>query len=206
MATAAHFGALIQAWVRLRHVLAQGIGIFVLSSTSSLMPTKIVRVQMSSSEVRLQAANLISAWEHARPSGSPPITPEFKAAYDQFVEEALTDNQETNLEVADLREALNGACGIAIGRAEASGPGRALRALSEAYQNRQVVENRTAAPGKVLLAIQSQSDAELQMDELTDITETLQGHLGCDWEMVFGHGIVPELPAELRIMFVLAPH
>ncbi|MET4073615.1 hypothetical protein [Hymenobacter sp. UYCo722] len=131
--------------------------------------------------------------------------PEFRAAYDQFVEEALSGTQETNLEVADLREILLDSCGIAIGRAEASGPGRALRALAEAYQRPQVVGNQTATQGKVLLAIQTQPAAELQMDELTDITETLQKSLGYDWEMIFGHGIVPDLANELRIMFVLAP-
>ena len=169
------------------------------------MPTRVIRDQQPSSEIQLQAATLLSEWEQSQPSGLPPVMPEFRAAYDQFVGEALSGTQETNLEVADLREILLDSCGIVIGRAGASGPGRALRALAEAYQRPQVAGSQTATQGKVLLAIQTQPEAELQMDELTDITETLQKRLGYDWEMIFGHGIVPDLAAELRITFVLAP-
>lgn len=147
----------------------------------------------------------MSGWEQARPVGSLPITPEFRAAYDQLVEDALCGTKDINLEVADLREVLRDSCGISIGRGEASGPARALRALAEAHQHPLMAGNQIATQGKVLLFIQTKPEAELQMDELTDITETLQKRLGYDWEMIFGHDIVPDLPHEICIIFVLAP-
>jgi len=55
----------------------------------------------------------------------------------------------------------------------------------------------------MLLLVQSRPDTELEMDELTDITETMWRNAGPDWEMIFSHGIVPGLTAEIRLIFLL---
>lgn len=158
-----------------------------------------------SSEVLLRATALFSQWENARPVGSIPLSSEFRNAYDQFVAEVLSDSQETNLGIADVEEVLCMATNLAVGRAEASGPGRALRALHEANQNAQATGPRTSTQGRIILLIQSRPDAELEMDELTNVTENLLRNVGPEWEMIFGYGIVPNLPAEFRLTFLLAP-
>ena len=43
------------------------------------------------------------------------------------------------------------------------------------------------------------------MDELTVITEALQQATGPEWEMIFGHGVVPNQAEEICIGFLLAP-
>ena len=151
-----------------------------------------------------QTAELLIEWERLRYIGPPSITPELRTAFNQFVAEVLSDTQETNLELADVQDVLRQAAGLTVGRAEASGPGRAQQALQEAYQTAQAVGPNTAPQGQILLLVQSRPDAELEMDELTDITETMWRNAGPEWEVVFGHGIVPGLPAEIRLTFLLA--
>ena len=157
------------------------------------------------SETLLQPVHLLAQWERARPADSNQVTPELRTAFNQFVAEVLSDTQETNLELADVQDVLRQAAGLTVGRAEASGPSRAQQALKEAYQTAQAVGPGTACQGQILILLQSRPDAELEMDELTDITETMWRNVGPEWELVFGYGIVPGLPAEIRLTFLLAP-
>ena len=169
------------------------------------MPPASIPASQSSSEALVQGANLLSEWEQARPADSAPVTPELRTAFKQFVAEVLSATQETNLDMADVQEVLREAVGLTIGRAEGSGPGRAQQALQAAYQNTHAVGPGTASKGQILLLVQSRPDTELDMGELTDITETMWRNAGPEWEMIFGHGIVPGLPAGIRLMFLLAP-
>ena len=157
------------------------------------------------SETSLQPAQLLAQWERARSADSAQVTAGLRTAFNQFVAEVLSDTQETNLELADVQDVLRQAIGLTVGRAEASGMGRAQQALKEAYQTAQAVGPGTASQGQILILLQSRPDAELEMDELTDITETMRRNAGPEWELVFGYGIVPGLPAEIRLTFLLAP-
>ena len=152
-----------------------------------------------------QAVILLSEWEQARPANSAVVTSELRTAFIQFVGAVLNDTQETNLDIADVQKGLHRAAGLAIGRGEASGPGRANRALLQAYRSTQSVGPSAAVQGQLLLLLQARPDAELEMEELTDITETMWRNAGPEWELVFGHGIVPSLSAEIRLTFLLAP-
>jgi len=169
------------------------------------MPTATTPAGPPDSETSLQPAQLLAQWERARSADSAQVTAELRTAFNQFVAEVLSDTQETNLELADVQDVLRQAIGLTVGRAEASGTGRAQQALQEAYQMAQAVGPGTAPQGQILILFQSRPDAELEMDELTDITETMWRNAGQEWELVFGHGIVPGLPAEIRLTFLLAP-
>jgi cell division GTPase FtsZ len=169
------------------------------------MPITSTPASQSSSEALLRAADLLSEWEQLRPAGAVPLTLELRTAFNQFVAEVLSTTQETNLEIADVQEVLRKAAGLTIGCGEASGPGRAQQALQAAYQTIQSVGPGTASQGQILLLLQSRPDTELEMDELTDITETMWRNAGREWEIVFGHGVAPGLPAEIRVRFLLAP-
>ena len=169
------------------------------------MPPASIPASQSSSEALVQGANLLSEWEQARPADSAPVTPELRTAFKQFLAKVLSDTQETNLDIADVQKVLRGAVGLTIGRAEGSGPGRAQQVLQAAYQNTHAVGPGTTSKGQILLLVQSRPDTELNMDELTDITETMWRNAGPEWEMIFGHGIVLGLPAGIRLMFLLAP-
>ena len=162
-------------------------------------------VFLSNSKAFNQAAILLSEWEQARPANSAVVTSELRTAFIQFVGAVLNDTQETNLDIADVQKGLHRAAGLAIGRGEASGPGRANRALLQAYRSTQSVGPSAAVQGQLLLLLQARPDAELEMEELTEITETMGRDTGSEWEIIFGYGVVPDLPAEIRFAFLSAP-
>ena len=55
---------------------------------------------------------------------------------------------------------------------------------------------------KILLSIISGVEAELQMDELTEITEYIQDQAGDEGEMIFGHGVDPDLGDRIRVTVI----
>jgi cell division protein FtsZ len=55
---------------------------------------------------------------------------------------------------------------------------------------------------KILLSIISGVEAELQMDELTEITEYIQSQAGDEAEMIFGHGVDPDLGDRIRVTVI----
>ncbi len=55
---------------------------------------------------------------------------------------------------------------------------------------------------KILLSIISGVEAELQMDELTEITEYIQEQAGDEAEMIFGHGVDSELGDRIRVTVI----
>ena len=80
-----------------------------------------------------------------------------------------------------------------------------MGALADAYHTRAAVGPADALYGRVLLSLLSHADTELEMDELTDVLETVQRWSGPDWEIIFGHGVAADLPAELRVSILWAP-
>ena len=55
---------------------------------------------------------------------------------------------------------------------------------------------------KILLSIISGEEAELQMDELTEITDYMQDMSGEDAEVIFGHGVDPALGEKIRVTII----
>jgi cell division protein FtsZ len=55
---------------------------------------------------------------------------------------------------------------------------------------------------KILLSIISGEEAELQMDELTTITEYIQGQAGDEAEVIFGHGVDSALGDRIRVTVI----
>jgi cell division protein FtsZ len=55
---------------------------------------------------------------------------------------------------------------------------------------------------KILLSIMSGDQAELEMDELTEITEYIQDKAGQDAEVIFGHGIDSTLGQSIRVTVI----
>ena len=153
----------------------------------------------------LLADHLLDEWVQTLPGAVPRPSAAVRHAFARFVSEVLQCNPDTNLNQADVQVVLHGATGLAVGRAEASGPGRALGALADAYHTRAAVGPNDAPYGRVLLSLLSHIDTELAMDELTAVLESVQQRTGPDWEIIFGHGIAADLPAELRVSILWAP-
>jgi cell division protein FtsZ len=55
---------------------------------------------------------------------------------------------------------------------------------------------------KILLSIMSGDQAELEMDELTEITEYIQDKAGEEAEVIFGHGIDSTLGQNIRVTVI----
>ncbi len=55
---------------------------------------------------------------------------------------------------------------------------------------------------KILLSIISGAEAELSMDELTEITDYIQEQAGDEAEVIFGHGADPDLTDRIRVTVI----
>ena len=80
-----------------------------------------------------------------------------------------------------------------MGSSTTEGENRARRAAEEAIASPLLNNENIHGAQKILLSIISGEEAELQMDELTDITEYIQEVAGTDAEVIFGHGVDPDL-------------
>lgn len=161
--------------------------------------------RLPSDDSPLLADHLLDEWTQTLPDAVPHPSAAVRLAFNRFVSEVLQRNPDTNLDQADVQEVLRGATGLGVGRAEASGSGRALGALADAYHTRASVGLDSAPYGRVLLSLISHTDTELEMDEFTDVLETVQRRTGPDWEIIFGHGVAADLPAEVRLSILWAP-
>ena len=158
-----------------------------------------------SAEPHATTTLLLDTWEQGRPADAFPVPSALRGAFAAVVAEAISGDHDINLDQADVQLVLDGATGLAVGRAGSSGPGRVQRALAEAWDGMQALDLYPVAEGRILLSILSREENDLDMDELTVITEALQQATGLEWEMIFGHGVVPNQAEEIYIGFLLAP-
>src|SRR5690606_22144951 len=89
-----------------------------------------------------------------------------------------------------------------MGMSETRGDNRARKAAEEALAS-PLLDNRDInGSKKILLSIISGADAELSMDELSEITEYIQQEAGDEAEMIFGHGVDYELGDRIRVTVI----
>jgi cell division protein FtsZ len=89
-----------------------------------------------------------------------------------------------------------------MGSAETRGENRARKAAEGALAS-PLLDNRDIMGAKrILLSIISGEEAELQMDELTEITQHIQDEAGEDAEMIFGHGVDADLGDRIRVTVI----
>ena len=107
------------------------------------------------------------------------------------IAEIITVPCYVNVDFMDVQTVMKGAGAAVMGSATADGEGRALRAAEMAISSPLLNNKDINGATKILLSIISGEEAELQMDELTEITEYIQEKAGDDAEVIFGHGIDP---------------
>jgi len=91
-----------------------------------------------------------------------------------------------NVDEQHIRSILLGASAFELTSATAAGPQRAGQVARNIITSLQL-PLPLRPYGRALLAISSPTSAELQMDELTEIIETIQQQLGPETELIFGH-------------------
>lgn len=118
------------------------------------------------------------------------------------IAEIITLAGHVNVDFQDVRTVMLNAGAAVMGTTETRGENRA-RAAAEGALASPLLDNRDIMGAqKILLSIISGAQAELSMDELSEITEYIQEQAGDEAEMIFGHGVDPELDDRIRVTVI----
>lgn len=118
------------------------------------------------------------------------------------IAEIITVPGYVNVDFEDVKTVMKNAGAAVMGSGEAEGEGRALQAAETALASPLLDYTDIRGAKKILLSIVSGQAAELQMDELTIITNYIQEQTGNDAEMIFGHGSDPEMSESIRVTVI----
>ncbi|MFT6854906.1 MAG: cell division protein FtsZ [Cyclobacteriaceae bacterium] len=118
------------------------------------------------------------------------------------IAEIITVPGYVNVDFEDVKTVMREAGGAVMGSAIASGEGRAKRAAEEALNSPLLNNQNIHGAQKILLSIMSGEEAELQMDELTEVTDYMQEFCGDDAEVIFGHGVDVELGENIKVTVI----
>lgn len=118
------------------------------------------------------------------------------------IAEIITVSGYVNVDFEDVKTVMKGAGAAVMGSSEMTGENRARRAAESAINSPLLNNHTIAGAQKILLSIVSGEEAELQMDELTEITDYMQDMSGADAEVIFGHGVDPTLGEKIRVTII----
>ncbi len=118
------------------------------------------------------------------------------------IAEIITVPGYVNVDFEDVKTVMQNAGAAVMGSGQAEGEKRALKAAEAALMSPLLDYKDIHGAKKILLSIVSGKDAELQMDELTVITDYIQEQIGTDAEMIFGHGSDAQLKENIRVTVI----
>ncbi|MCW5912919.1 MAG: cell division protein FtsZ [Cyclobacteriaceae bacterium] len=118
------------------------------------------------------------------------------------IAEIITLAGYVNVDFQDVRTVMLNAGAAVMGSAETRGDNRAMKAAEQALASPLLDNKDIMGAKKILLSIISGEEAELQMDELTTITEYIQEQAGDEAEVIFGHGVDSALGDRIRVTVI----
>jgi len=118
------------------------------------------------------------------------------------IAEIITLAGYVNVDFQDVRTVMLNAGAAVMGSAETRGDNRAIKAAQLSLASPLLDNHDIMGAKKILLSIISGEEAELQMDELTQITEYIQGQAGDEAEIIFGHGVDSLLGDRIRVTVI----
>ena len=118
------------------------------------------------------------------------------------IAEIITVPGYVNVDFEDVRTVMENSGAAVMGSATISGEDRALRAAEMAISSPLLNNKDIYGAKKILLSIISGDEAELQMDELAQITDFMQDSAGDSADVIFGHGIDSELGDNIRVTVI----
>ena len=118
------------------------------------------------------------------------------------IAEIITVPGYVNVDFMDVQTVMKDAGAAVMGSAVTEGEGRALRAAEMAISSPLLNSRDILGAQKILLSIVSGEQAELQMDELMEITEYIQDKAGDEAEVIFGHGIDVEYGDSISVTVI----
>ncbi|MBC6988616.1 cell division protein FtsZ [Hymenobacter sp. BT491] len=118
------------------------------------------------------------------------------------IAEIITVTSEVNVDFEDVKTVMKDSGAAVMGSSITEGENRARRSAEEALASPLLNNTDIHGAQKILLSIMSGDQAELEMDELTEITEYIQDKAGQDAEVIFGHGIDSTLGQSIRVTVI----
>ena len=118
------------------------------------------------------------------------------------IAEIITVTADVNVDFEDVKTVMKESGAAVMGSSITEGENRARRAAEEALNSPLLNNTDIQGAQKILLSIMSGPDHELEMDELTEITQYIQEKAGQNAEMIFGHGIDEELGQSIRVTVI----
>ncbi|RPD45259.1 cell division protein FtsZ [Hymenobacter sediminis] len=118
------------------------------------------------------------------------------------IAEIITVTADVNVDFEDVKTVMKDSGAAVMGSSITEGENRAQRAAEEALASPLLNNTDIHGAQKILLSIMSGDQAELEMDELTEITEYIQDKAGQNAEVIFGHGIDPTLGQSIRVTVI----
>ena len=127
---------------------------------------------------------------------------EILATAAKSIAEIISVHAEINVDFEDVKTVMKDSGASVMGSAVTQGDARAIRAAEEAISSPLLNCKDIQGAQKILLSIMSGSDAELDMDELSEITEFIQDRAGDDADIIWGHGIDDSLGENIRVTVI----
>ncbi|SNR83867.1 cell division protein FtsZ [Hymenobacter mucosus] len=118
------------------------------------------------------------------------------------IAEIITVTADVNVDFEDVKTVMKDSGAAVMGSSITEGENRAQRAAEEALASPLLNNTDIHGAQRILLSIMSGDQAELEMDELTEITECIQDKAGQNAEVIFGHGIDPTLGQSIRVTVI----
>lgn len=118
------------------------------------------------------------------------------------IAEIITVPGYVNVDFEDVKTVMKNAGAAVMGSAQTHGENRARRAAEEALNSPLLNNQNIHGAQKILLSIMSGEEAELQMDELAEVTDYMQEFSGDDAEVIFGHGVDPALGQNIKVTVI----
>ncbi len=140
--------------------------------------------------------------------GNLPVTKAFAEADNVLttaakgIAEIITVSGYVNVDFEDVKTVMKDSGAAVMGSSTISGDQRAVQAAEEAISSPLLNSTDIHGAKKILLSITSGENAELQMDELSDITNYIQERAGDEAEMIFGHGVDPALDEAINVTVI----
>jgi len=118
------------------------------------------------------------------------------------IAEIITVTSEVNVDFEDVKTVMSNSGAAVMGSAVTGGENRARRAAEESLSSPLLNNTDIHGAKKILLSIMSGDQAQLTMDELTEITDYIEERAGDDAEVIFGEGIDASLGDQIRVTVI----
>lgn len=157
-------------------------------------------------ECATTADTLVTAWlsEYAGSGALQMMTPASQRQLRDAVHLIVADQGDVNVDKEDIRQVLAAAVSLQFGKATARGTQRVEMLCRQLWQEAIVLGEATKPANRILLAIQSGTTEELEMDELTQLLEYVVRQAGDQAEVVFGHGLNPALGESIQVVMLVS--